>query len=1007
MPHGTSKPNQSHLLRRFPRWTAALGALAFLIASPAQAQVSEIGLDRIDGRTFEGLELPENILPGGATFRADKAYAWDEGTTRRLALLGDIVVTVGIHTFKADQAIVWMEPTIIDGAQAHKLAIYFDQVFDPAGDAEVGLSAERILITGVVRGARTLQTDSLDRGRPDSQFLAQAERRLAQHLTTIANEGRIQVDPFSGEIVSNSPQLVLDPVEQGEIIIPERGVLSLAAPTRALITGESENAVVLTDGVILEFNDIESGQTLQISAESAVAFLSPESEGADPFNLTANDLTGVYFEKNVVATNGRYTLRGPRLHYDLATDRAVVLDAVFWTYDEKRGLPLYVRADAIRQTSTNEWNAENARVANSAFFEPQFSLGATNVTINRDIRADGSSRISADAKSVNLRSGGASILGLPRQRGEIDVGPLREVRLETEDGDPIVRTRWDAASLLGFDQPSWLDSQILLDGYLDRGPAAGVEIDWNKANAEGNFFAYTIYDDGTDILPSGDRQDQDDEWRGVVLADHMQELGDGWTFSAELAWMSDPTFLDAFYDNLARTHREFINSVALTRSENNTLLSLEARAPLTDFVPNHDLLQSQGFQLQKLPELTHYLVNQDLFEGVLKLDSEITLTSMAMKFTDESAADLGFKKNQDALAALGIAPAMSPADRLNALGYTESTVNRLDIREEISAPLSFGALNVTPFMVGRFTAYDTDFDSFRTTNNDDEHRLWGAVGVRFATSLVHVDEFAESRLFDIHRLRHIIEPSATFWASDTSLNRDELPLYEHDVEGINEGAAYRLGLKNTWQTKRGGPGAWRSVDWIVVNTDFVHTEDYEDYTEPIGRWYEARPENSNLGKYLSADMVMQLTDAVALTGSAVYDFNNDVLATAAGGVLLDHGFGFSSYAEIRDIDFLDSTIVHAGAIYELTRVYAIEGRFAYDIEDSDLNRLGFAVQRRFPQWTLEVGADIDDIRDATSLSIQIQPVGVAGEDRARILRRDLTITGDRLSPDLPARRSLE
>jgi len=1002
MPHGPSKPK----LNPARRLIVAIGALAIALASPAIAQVSDLGIHRIDGRTFEGLELPENPQPGGVSFRADKAYAWEEGATRRLALRGDTVITVGIHTFRAQQAIVWMEPTIIDGAQAHKLAIYFDQVFDPAGDAEVGLSAERILITGVVRGSRSLETDSLDRGRPDSPFLEQAERRFAQHLTAIASEGRTRIDPFSGEVVEASPALVLDPVEQGEVIIPDRGVLSLAAPTRALITGETENAVVLTDGVILEFNDIETGETLQINAQSAVAFLKPDAEGADPFNLAASDLTGVYFEKNVVATNGRYTLRGPRMHYDLATDRAVVLDAVFWTYDEKRGLPLYVRADAIRQTATNEWSAENARVANSAFFEPQFSLGATEVTIERDIRDDGSSRISADARSVNLRSGGAPILGLPRQRGEIDAGPLREVRVETEDGDPIVRTRWDAASLLGFDQPSWLDSQILLDGYFDRGPAGGLELDWNKPNARGNFYGYTIYDNGTDILPSGDRQDRDDDWRGIVLADHRQELEDGWLFSAELAWISDPTFLGAFDDNLARTHREFTNSVALSKAENNSLLVLEARAPFTDFAPNYDILQSQGFQLQKLPEVTHSLVNQDLFSGALKLDSEITLTSMAMRFTEDSAEDLGFEKTQDALAALGIAPAMSPADRLSAAGFNENTVNRLDTRQEISAPLSFGALNVTPFAVGRFTAYDTDFGGFRTTNNDDEYRLWGAVGLRVATSLVHVDEFAESRFFDIHRLRHIIEPSATFWASDTSINRDELPLYEHDVEGINEGAAYRLGLKNTWQTKRGGPGAWRSVDWLVINTDFVHTEDYEDYTEPVGRWYEARPENSNLGKYIAADLVMQLTGAVALTGSAVYDFNNDVLATASGGVLLDHGFGFSSYAEIRDIDFLDSTLLHAGAIYELTRVYALEGRIAYDIENDDLNRFGVTVQRRFPQWTLEVGADIDDIRDATALSIQIQPVGVSGEDRARILRRDLTITGERLSPDLPARRSL-
>jgi len=979
-----------------------------LCASGANARATTpgSGVHRIDGRTFAGLELPENVLPGGARFRADKAYAWDDGATRRLFLRGDVVVFVGIHTFRAKRAVVWMEPTIINGAQSHKLAIYFDHVFDPAEDADIGLAADRILITGVVAGPRTLTTDSLDHGRPDSSFLTQAEHRLAQHLTEIASAGRAGIDPFSGAVVESSVRLALDPVEQGEVIIPERGVLSIAAPTRALITGDDENAVVLTDGVILQFNDIESGQTLQITAQSAVAFLKPEASGADPFNLTASDLTGVYFEKDVVATNGRYTLRGPRLHYDLATDRAVVLDAVFWTYDEKRGLPLYVRADAIRQTATNEWTAHNARVANSSFFEPQFSLGVTDVTIRRDEREDGSARLMADAQHVQVLAGHVPLFSLPRQRGEIKSGPLREVRFESRDGDPIIKTRWDAASLLGLDLPTWLDAEVLLDGYLDRGPALGVDLNWDKPNARGRFDAYTIYDDGTDILPSGDRQRRSEDWRGVVLGEHQQDIGDGWLLSAEIAWISDPTFLDAFYDNLARTHREFTNSLALSKAQNNSLLTIEARAPLTDFTPNHDLLQSQGFQLQKLPELTHSLINQDLFRGIIKLDSEITLTSMAMRFTEDSARNLGFKKARDALAALGITPTDSPADRLRAAGFDEDTVNRFDIREEFSAPLSFGALNITPFMVGRLTAYDTNFTGFRTSDNNDKTRLWGSVGIRLATSLMRVDEFAESRLLDIHRLRHIIEPSLTVWASDTSIDREQLPLYEHDVEGINSGKVFRLGLRNTWQTKRGGPGNRRSVDWLMINTDFVQADDRERFTTPIGRWYESRPENSNLGKYIAADLVMQLTGAVALTGNAVYDLDDDVFSTNSGGVLIDHGFGLSSYGEIRTIDFLDSTILHAGAVYELTRVYALDGQIVYDLNDSELDRIGATIQRRFPQWTLEVGANYDDIRSTTSFTIQIQPVGVAGENRNRILRRDLGIAGQRLSPTLPARRTL-
>ena len=44
-------------------------------------------------------------------------------------------------------------------------------------------------------------------------------------------------------------------------------------------------------------------------------------------------------------------------------NKALLLDAVFWTYDEDRRLPLYLRADVIRQESQQEFSGERARTA--------------------------------------------------------------------------------------------------------------------------------------------------------------------------------------------------------------------------------------------------------------------------------------------------------------------------------------------------------------------------------------------------------------------------------------------------------------------------------------------------------------------------------------------------------------------------------------------------------------------------------------------------------------------
>ena len=121
-------------------------------------------------------------------------------------------------------------------------------------------------------------------------------------------------------------------------------------------------------------------------------------------------------------------------------------------------------------------------------------------------------------------------------------------------------------------------------------------------------------------------------------------------------------------------------------------------------------------------------------------------------------------------------------------------------------------------------------------------------------------------MFDLHRLRHIVEPAVTLWHASSNVTQGALPVYDPRVEGINTGTAARFGLKQTWQTYRGGPGRWRSVDVFVLNTDYVWASSDSDRTSPIGRWVDARPEYSVLGEYFTADALWQTTDALAMTG---------------------------------------------------------------------------------------------------------------------------------------------
>jgi len=216
------------------------------------------------------------------------------------------------------------------------------------------------------------------------------------------------------------------------------------------------------------------------------------------------------------------------------------------------------------------------------------------------------------------------------------------------------------------------------------------------------------------------------------------------------------------------------------------------------------------------------------------------------------------------------------------------------------------------------------------------------------------------------------------------MDSQDLPIFDEHVEALSEGALLRLGLKNTWQTKRGGLGALRSVDWLTVDVNYVKASDDSPTPTRLGRAFEDRPELGSYGEFVQTDATMWLTDAVALTGFSVYDIEDESGTYASGGFFIDHGVGFSTYADLRYIDVIDSTLLHAGASYRLTSKYAVDGAVLYDFEDAEFQSTSAAISRRFPQWTVRLGMTYDDLRDDLGMSVVFRPVGLKPYDQRRL-----------------------
>lgn len=775
-------------------------------------------------------------------------------------------------------------------------------------------------------------------------------------------------------------------------LVQGAGVITFATSRTgeiSIVRGEEENVVVFSSPLVVQYTDRATGRSVQISADRGVVFMKP-GPLTQLATVEADTVRGVYVEGGVQVIgerpsgsgSDRYMFRGPSVYYDFQHDRALTLDAMFWTYDSARSLPLYVRAKALEQESANQWKATSARVANTAFLNPQLSIGTSSITMSRRVTPEGDATY-ADAKNITGRVGQLPVIWWPRFRGDPSAIPLREVRLDgSSSSGGAIKTTWDAYALLGLDRRSGVDAEIDLDYYFERGPAFGTNIDWDSASTRGKLEGYLVaMDSGEDTLKSGAKRELHDRTRGMLLGEHRWQISEDWSVLLELSYISDETFIDGYFEGLGETRREFTTSATARRLKENSLLTVQGKGSLNDFIANEYLLQSQGYAVTKLPEVTYTRVADDLLPdlapGLFSYHSEYRLGSVGMQFSESTASDLGYRTRAKSQRAFGFDPDASFADVLNDRGYIEDAVTRFDTRHEIDTKLRAGAVNIQPFVVGRLTAYDDSFDEF-SPSNDEQTRMWYAAGTRASTSFQRVNNTIDSPAFDLHRIRHIVEPSVTLWASGTNVEGFNLPVYDSTVEDLTNGTAARFALDQTWQTQRGGAGRWRTVDVFTLDFEYGVFSDDADRKSPIRRFIDYRPEYSQPGEFFQIDSTWQVTETVGLGGNMIYDMELNQPARESVGATLQHNPDLTSYIEMRYINVEDTTFVNMGVLSRITQKYTLGVNAAYDTDEGDFQNVALLVFREMQSLTLQGDIRYNNITGETSGGLTLYPVGTKG-----------------------------
>ncbi len=974
--------------------------------------------------------------------KADRTTVWTQDESRMIYLERNVLITSGSYGFQADRALVRID----DRASPPDLSAGYDATMDlenirsVAGQAQIRTTAARLLVSVTTTGPVSVATDVL---RPSDDpvavpFVTQSLSRMAQRRlketgddpslesqeaqpqtspNSSGDEPRAQDTPlqisgaFQSEGVESPTPMIAwlsqppspsvegatlpaqsphpappPPTEAGQPPPSPHGTVSFHADRIVFQEGDDqEDTLVLNGHVGVTYQDHENPRSISMTAMNAVIFFSANAvDLMAQRDVDINSVRGVYLEDNVIVTDGQYTIRAPRVFYDLAHDQAVVLDAVLHTWNHQRRLPIYVRAKMLRQDAADRWSAHDAVLATSEFAVPHFAIAAKKITLRQRRDEDGLATYPYQAQDLSLKWGPLPVGYWPALAGEagrVEDLPLQRVHGSySRNNGPTVETTWNLFSLLGRTPPEGVELLGRADFQGDHGPATGLDLRYDQPQMWGLAHGYLVFDDhGDDEFADRRNVLFDGDTRGYALWRHRHYLLDDWQLSLEMAFDSDETFLEEFFRDEAELSKPYETSIYLKTQEEDWAFTFLAQYDLLDFTPQTTTLQAPGYTVEKLPELGYFRIGTSLLDNQLTWFTENRATVMRVRAGDDRPADRGFTPGAS-VQLFGQAHGVSFERALSDRGVPTDKRLRLDSRHELQAPSKLGILDLTPYVAGRVTAYDDDFAEF--SGDGDKIRLWGSLGVRAHTHFSRVYNQAHAPWLDVNRLRHIIEPGVDLFWSGATLDRDDLPVYDQDVESIQDGLGFRFGLRNTLQTQRGGQGKWRNVDWLVLDTDVIVRGSDADSATRIARFFSYRPELSRGGNHLHSQLGWRVSEVLALSGDMTFNIDRERTAQWRVGTSLRHTPRLSSFVDYAEIDDLASRLLHYGFTYELTRKYDLRFKHVLDFGSDASRQFEVRLERRLPRWRLIALVRVDELDDEQTFGLVLIPEGF-GSSRYR------------------------
>lgn len=873
-------------------------------------------------------------------------------------VLGEFRMSVGRRTFSGRDAVIWVEPIDRGQQRLFRIEVYIEgaaRVVEPGGTTTEDQSLfVTLLIQGRVRAEVATQ---------DTRSLADLplmNRAVAMRRTVRDRAGAPPA--VTRPQTPASPAQPAGPDEPVQVETPDQPAVAVEPEPQPVIPvsyradevisqmHNAQRVLICRGSVYLSQGTPATGTIMELRSDAAVLYMREEEDQAAAPEMAVEgmpgqiQLDGVYLTGDVVLTHGTQTIRGTQLYFDFRANRAIILDMVMRTIHRWRTIPIYVRAEEARILSRREMWFRDARVSTSEFYTPSYHIGGTRAYLMDTTPRDEFTGLALGETSYHVQLDNATfnVRGMP-----ISWWPRLAADAQTTDS-PLIRAQlgragnfgWGAESqwflfrLLGLIEPEGFRGKLNLDWY-ERAMGAGVDIEYTRDQFSGFIIAYGVKDlEQEDSFGRDNENIPAPEYRGRLLWRHRQILPEDWTVQAELSSICDENYL-----------REFFSDEYWNGKDQDTLIYARKQVDNWAFTA---LLQGQPNHWQQgqnaAPDLGAVILGEPIADGAANV------------FAEAHAGYLWYDDGND--------PNV-PASH----GLT-----RLDTRAEIDAPLHWGPLNVLPFAFGRLSYWDQGIGETAVG------RAFGGGGVRANLHIWRVYNGVDSRIWDIHRLRHVITPEVIGYAGATNVGPDVLYPFSPDIEQhVDSFQAVAFGLRQRWQTYRGVGEDRHVVDWFRMNTYVALFNDPKDKTLPShGQMFFSRPEYSLTHNAVYGDLTWNLSDSTAVLGDFNVDLDDGYLAVANLGLAVQRDPRLRYYVGHRYTRDLDSSVLTAGLSYQLSSKYTLQAfeQYDFDFDGSDNLRTEVTLIRKWPRWFTAVTVVIDRSEDEYGVVLTLWPEGI-------------------------------